>query len=61
MTWTPPPCRQVIKRARDRCYSRAVSALSAAQTAPPDEATMAQLRALHPAAEGGKATRRCRA
>ncbi|KAJ9438270.1 hypothetical protein DIPPA_06501, partial [Diplonema papillatum] len=46
-----PTVRQVIKRARDRCYSRAVSALSAAQTAPPDEATMAQLRALHPAAE----------
>ncbi|KAJ9458089.1 hypothetical protein DIPPA_34838 [Diplonema papillatum] len=46
-----PTVRQVIKRARDRCYSRAVSALSAAQTAPSDEATLAQLRDLHPAAE----------
>ncbi|KAJ9471747.1 hypothetical protein DIPPA_19323 [Diplonema papillatum] len=46
-----PTVRQVIKRARDRCYSRAVSALSAAQTAPSDEAALAQLRDLHPAAE----------
>ncbi|KAJ9448445.1 hypothetical protein DIPPA_10562 [Diplonema papillatum] len=42
--------RQVLRRARDRCYSRAVSALSAAQTAPADDATLAALRELHPPA-----------
>ncbi|KAJ9458164.1 hypothetical protein DIPPA_33635 [Diplonema papillatum] len=40
--------RQVLRRARDRCYSRAVSALSAAQTAPADDATLAALMELHP-------------
>ncbi|KAJ9457534.1 hypothetical protein DIPPA_15830 [Diplonema papillatum] len=42
--------RQVLRRARDRCYSRAVSALSAAQTAPADDATLAALMELHPPA-----------